>query len=146
MKKSIILIVLFAVCFSATDVFGQKDRKAKKARKDVQTEQTTGKKPDGSKETSTTGTTTSTTAVKGEVTNQSREVKPVEVVNLDELLQVAKPIITPQANGQVNWSEQYIEAKGTAVIDYDRFPNQAQARAMATRGAIVVAQRNSAAG
>jgi hypothetical protein len=144
MKKSIILIVLFAVCFTATDVFGQKDRKAKKARKgDAQTEQsTTGKKPDGSKETSTTGKTPATAAVKTEATNQSREVKPIEVVNIDELIQAATPVITPQANGQVNWSEQFIEATGSAVIDYDRFPNQAQARAMATRGAIVVAQRN----
>ncbi|MCH8553839.1 MAG: hypothetical protein LAT76_01690 [Schleiferiaceae bacterium] len=54
----------------------------------------------------------------------------------------ADPTVTQQTNGSVNWTAQYIEAKGTAVIDYERFSNPAQARLMAQRGAVVVAQRN----
>ena len=44
--------------------------------------------------------------------------------------------------GKVDWSSQYIEAKGESVLDPERFKNPAQAKAMATRGAVVVAQRN----
>ncbi|MDN5355616.1 MAG: hypothetical protein PWQ43_558 [Rikenellaceae bacterium] len=73
---------------------------------------------------------------------QSQTIKPIEIVNGDQLSKNASPVITQQANGSINWTEQYIEAKGTSVIDYERFPNKAQAKAMATRGAIVEAQRN----
>ena len=52
------------------------------------------------------------------------------------------PVVQPVENGQINWGAQYIEATGEAVIDAERFRNPAQARAMATRGAVVVAQRN----
>lgn len=45
-------------------------------------------------------------------------------------------------NGNINWTTQYIEAKGESVIDTVRFKNKAQAKAMAIRGAVVVAQRN----
>lgn len=54
----------------------------------------------------------------------------------------AKPVIQNFTNGNVNYSEQYIEAKGTVVINTDKFPNKAQAKLMAERGAIAVAQRN----
>lgn len=54
----------------------------------------------------------------------------------------AQPVVEETANGQINYTEQYIEAKGASVIDNDRFKNPAQARLMAERGAIVVAQRN----
>ena len=52
------------------------------------------------------------------------------------------PIVRDVPNGQANFSEQYIEAKGSAVLDTERFKNPAQARLMAERGAVVVAQRN----
>ena len=54
----------------------------------------------------------------------------------------AEPIIQQKTNGSINWTQQFVEAKGQAVIDTERFPNAAQAKAMATRGAVVVAQRN----
>lgn len=73
---------------------------------------------------------------------EKQPIKPVEIVNVDDLARTSTPVITQQANGVINWTEQYIEAKGTSVIDYERFPNKAQAKAMATRGAIVEAQRN----
>jgi len=63
-------------------------------------------------------------------------------INMREIEPLTQPIVTQQDNGVLNWSEQFIEAKGMSVIDNQRFDNPAQARAMATRGAIVVAQRN----
>lgn len=60
----------------------------------------------------------------------------------NNLFKNALPVIEDKPNGQINWTEQYIEAKGQSVIDYEKFKNPAQARLMATRGAIVVAQRN----
>ncbi len=53
-----------------------------------------------------------------------------------------KQFIEQKPNGSINWTEQVIEAKGESAIDNDRFKNPAQARLMAQRGAVVVAQRN----
>lgn len=52
------------------------------------------------------------------------------------------PYIEQEENGQINWTQQFIEAEGEGIIDNERFKNPAQARAMAIRGATVVAQRN----
>jgi hypothetical protein len=59
-----------------------------------------------------------------------------------ELISKSKPVVSNRENGLIDWTNQYIEAKGESVIDNERFKNPAQARAMATRGATVVAQRN----
>lgn len=53
-----------------------------------------------------------------------------------------KPFVEQKPNGSINWTEQIIEAKGESAIDNERFKNPAQARLMAQRGAVVVAQRN----
>jgi hypothetical protein len=45
-------------------------------------------------------------------------------------------------HGQVNWTDQYVEAEGSSLIDSARFKLKNQARLMAQRGAIVDAQRN----
>ncbi len=60
----------------------------------------------------------------------------------EQVYNESQPVVTEQPNGSVNWTEQYVEAKGATVIDRERFANEAQAKAMATRGAVVVAQRN----
>jgi hypothetical protein len=65
-----------------------------------------------------------------------------QTISLEQLAEVTRPFVQQKPNGIVNWTEQYIEAKGISVIDYERFQNPAQARVMANRGAIVVAQRN----
>ncbi len=70
------------------------------------------------------------------------KTKPSTVLTYDELVKTAQPVTEQKQNGVVNWTEQYIEAKGESVIDTVRFKNKAQAKAMATRGAVVVAQRN----
>ncbi len=59
-----------------------------------------------------------------------------------ELIANAKPVLQETANGSINFTDEYVEAKGSSVIDNDRFKNPAQAKLMAERGAIVVAQRN----
>ena len=58
------------------------------------------------------------------------------------VLNTAAPVVEKMEKGEVNWSRQYIEVKGTGIINQERFKNQAQARAMAQRAAVVDAQRN----
>lgn len=77
---------------------------------------------------------------------QNKESKPASQPNNDafyaELERYMEEVVENKPNGNINWTQQYIEAKGQSVIDTDRFKNNAQAKAMATRGAVVVAQRN----
>jgi len=70
-----------------------------------------------------------------------KQVAPTsELVN--QIINNSKPVISEKPNGTLNWTEQFIEATGSSVINTERFSNPAQAKAMATRGAVVVAQRN----
>lgn len=75
-------------------------------------------------------------------TNQAFEPTGSIKEDYNSIGKVAEEVVQQKTNGQVNWTKQFVEAKGQAVIDTERFPNAAQARAMATRGAVVVAQRN----
>lgn len=61
---------------------------------------------------------------------------------IEEAISSGSPVIEKLPNGNINWTQQYFEAQGQSVLDTVRFKNPAQARAMATRGAVVVAQRN----
>ena len=75
------------------------------------------------------------------------ESKPLAVdkkptLTLEQVISQSKPVVDQKPNGSVNWTEQYIESKGQSVIDNQKYTNAAQAKLMATRGAIVVAQRN----
>jgi len=54
----------------------------------------------------------------------------------------SSPIVEEKTNGKINWTQQFVEASGQAVIDTVKFKNPSQAKAMAIRGAVVVAQRN----
>jgi hypothetical protein len=79
--------------------------------------------------------------------NESTETSPQpdkdEVIAIqDKLLEQSSEFTEEKENGSINWTTQYIEARGETVIDTVRFKNHAQARAMATRGAVVIAQRN----
>ncbi len=102
--------------------------------------------------------------IQKEPTNTGKEVKPVEVqkqpvdnavskpvtlqenkkpaLTLEQVIPQSKPVVQTKPNGSINWTEQFIEAKGQSVIDNQKFTNPAQAKLMATRGAVVVAQRN----
>ena len=72
-----------------------------------------------------------------EITNA--EIKPI---NFEQIIQESKPVVTDKPNGSINWTQQYVEAKGFSVMDNVKFTNPAQAKAMARRGATVDAQRN----
>lgn len=76
-------------------------------------------------------------------------IKPVNLqegkkpaLTLEQVIPQSKPVVQTKPNGSINWTEQFIEARGQSVIDNQKFTNPAQAKLMATRGAVVVAQRN----
>jgi len=73
----------------------------------------------------------------------SSDNKPQQTAGItySDVVNSTRPVVTQSANGSVNWTEQYIEAKGFAAID-TKNSNPAAAKAMAIRGATVVAQRN----
>ncbi len=54
----------------------------------------------------------------------------------------SEDFVEKMEKGQVNWTDQFIEAEGNSVFDTTRFKIKNQARLMAQRGAIVDAQRN----
>jgi len=156
MKKLFYLIVLIAalICVNETQAQSRKEKKQAKKNK-AQSEQQTparGKetsspeKPATAVTPSTTdqpgGRTPSTTVTTPSVTETSKPEKQPQVINVSEIVASTRPVVTERPNGSVNWTEQYIEAKGASVIDNVKFTNPAQAKAMATRGAQVVAQRN----
>lgn len=72
------------------------------------------------------------------------KIKILNVLCLVSVLTQAQnnQYIENKTNGQVNWTEQFIEAKGKTFIDTARWNLHGQAEDMAQRGAIVVAQRN----
>ncbi|KAA9340667.1 LPP20 family lipoprotein [Adhaeribacter soli] len=67
---------------------------------------------------------------------------PKDDTPLEKVLRDADPIIEKTDKGSINWTSQYVEATGISILDTERFKNAAQARVMATRGAVVDAQRN----
>ena len=121
--------------------------------------QNTDTKPGTTTTTTTTTTTNTGTKQGGQSTNTQNQMtktdkgsgtqtKPAsgkqtaQVLNLEQASSISKPVVQEYQNGNVNWTEQYIEARGSSVIDNERFKIPAQARAMAVRGAVVIAQRN----
>lgn len=83
--------------------------------------------------------------------NGNEKKTATDMVAVADLPKGTEPFVQPitreekgqtKTLGQVNWSTQYIEATGTGIVDNERYKNPAQARAMAIRGATVVAQRN----
>jgi hypothetical protein len=70
------------------------------------------------------------------------KVAAAKTEGADGLPKGVTPYIQKEEGGQINWTGQYIEAEGEGIIDNERFKNPAQARALAIRGATVVAQRN----
>ncbi|MES2389529.1 MAG: hypothetical protein V4543_16110, partial [Bacteroidota bacterium] len=58
------------------------------------------------------------------------------------VLAAAKPVVEKRAKGLVNWTGQFVEAKGTGIINNEKFKIPAQAKAAAQRAAMADAQRN----
>ena len=67
---------------------------------------------------------------------------PKDDTPLEAAIRDADAVVETTDKGTINWTNQYVEATGTSILDTERFPNKAQAKAMATRGAVVDAQRN----
>jgi hypothetical protein len=67
---------------------------------------------------------------------------PEPTVAANPVFESSNDLITGNDSSQVNWSKQYVQAKGWAIIDETRFPNPNQAKLMAMSGAKAVAQRN----
>lgn len=63
-------------------------------------------------------------------------------IPIDKIVKKSKQVTQKTGKGVINWTDQYIEAKGMSAIDTARFKIPAQAKLMARRGAIVDAQRN----
>jgi hypothetical protein len=145
--KSILLATLTLLVASTT--FGQRgiNTPATPGTK-KNTVKTSGTKANasGTVKTSSAPTTSGTTNGGGRVAVTSTPTAPVLSADdpFKDLITSAnaKPVVQNFTNGSVNYSEQYVEAKGTVVINTDKFPNRTQAKLMAERGAIAVAQRN----
>lgn len=152
MKRLLYILLCLSVMVSATDAFSQKknDKKKDKKKKVEKVEvkpiddqkqpvvQPVEKDPGGKQPVE-----------KQPVIQPNDEKQPVAttqtkqpVVTLEQIVAQSKPVVQQKPNGSINWTEQYIEAKGQSVIDNQKFTNPAQAKLMATRGAVVVAQRN----
>ncbi|MDD2387288.1 MAG: hypothetical protein PHP52_10965 [Bacteroidales bacterium] len=147
-------LLLFAFSFllfsNMTQVVAQKTNTVKKADKT-----TTNKvvKTD-TKTTNIDQKTKPVTKVKDDKTKTKPETttqKPADKTPIDQAVTnnqtqtsdpVYQPIVETLPNGKIDWTEQYVEAKGMSVLDTARFKNPAQAKLMARRGAIVDAQRN----
>lgn len=160
MKKLLCLSVLLAILFTVQTAEAQSRKEKRKAAKNkANTEQVTP--TDGKQNASSTKP--STVVVPASDTQQpdgkapaqntqdnnrkpqtaQSDTKPQQgSLSISDIVEHTKPVVTNTTNGSVNWTEQYIEAKGSSVIDNTKFTNPSQAKAMAIRGAVVVAQRN----
>lgn len=146
MKKKYLLItaMLFCVLFSTVDsAYSQtkkpvkKERKTRKARVANKTA-LSPPVPTISQPTPTPAPTPNPKPVEVKQT-QTTVNAPVKTT---DIIKGASDLVITKPNGNINWTQQYIEATGQAVLDNERFKNAAQAKLMATRGAVVVAQRN----
>jgi len=63
-------------------------------------------------------------------------------IDINAIAGNSKPLVSERPNGNINWTDQFIEAKGYAALDTSKSKNMGAAKAMAIRGAVVVAQRN----
>lgn len=66
------------------------------------------------------------------------KIDPVQKI-IDEN---TSPVVEETDSSKIDWTNQYVEAKGWAVIDTVKFKNPVQAELMAKSAAIAIAQRN----
>ncbi len=161
MKTKIFLLGIVSLFAISTSAFAQtgktKNATTKGGGKKSSTVKSSTTKGGGKGSSTVSGGTTGTTApantpvktntdagtTKGNTNNLSAVgATPAADNPFQAVESTAKPVVTETTNGAVNYTDQYIEARGSAVIDNDRFKNPAQAKLMAERGAVVVAQRN----
>ena len=152
MKKIITLTFLLsvAVCFVSASLNAQTKTENTTEKTTKKTERSKSKRNSKkvnaekanteSKTGKTTTTESSATPGRTAQTENQATVKYEDIVK--QIEQQSKPVVQQVNNGEVNWTQQYVEATGQAVIDNQKFTNSAQAKLMAQRGAVVVAQRN----
>jgi hypothetical protein len=77
---------------------------------------------------------------------KNNQVQPKTIIkdtlDIKSILNKGKTVVTGNDTSKVNWTEQYIEAKGWTVMDKVTYTIEGQAELMARSGAIAVAQRN----
>ncbi len=143
--KNFILFSLCAILIIPTISTAQSKKKNKK-NKEVKQEQTSPvpANKEVSPQINAVPVETKPVNVSRQNENAQQVARPDEIkpINVEQIIQQSKPIIQEKPNGQINWTEQYIEARGQSVIDTEKFKNTAQAKLMAQRGAVVDAQRN----
>lgn len=160
MKKILfacLTIILFLFCQLSNAQTRKEKRKAKKENGKVEQIDPASNKQNNSTEKPATVVTpnsnnqlnektpqqpSNTTITRNPSITSDKNPQQPDKLNTNPLFINSTPVITSKPNGSINWSEQFIEARGSSVIDTVKFSNPAQAKAMATRGAVVVAQRN----
>lgn len=138
-KQLLTMVLILGIIISVSQVQAQTKTKVTTPTKTKTVPVKTDKKPTKEKLTNPTATR-----------DGKKPQKPVAVVKDSITLGTGEsaitipvePVVDNLPKGKVDWTNQYIEAKGQSVIDTGRFKNLAQARLMAKRGAIVDAQRN----
>lgn len=150
MKNKIVVLLISILLISSFSSYAQSKKKKKEKKSKAVTEQPVAI-PENSKTVTPTIENTNTSNQNNDgkqiapikdqkpVTNTITEAKPL---NFEQIIQQSKPVVTDKPNGSINWTQQYVEAKGFSVMDNVKFTNPAQAKAMARRGAVVDAQRN----
>ena len=134
------VLSIFIIACMAMPLTAQKgDRSNNTATETSKTPATTGKLPTGDKKPDATAET-----IKPEQGNDSNGGKKPR--NVEEAAPVGgkEPILEAVGNngGTINWTEQYIEAQGVCIVDYEKYKNKRQAEEMAKRGAMIIAQAN----
>jgi len=154
--KSLLPILLSLLLVVTTLSLDTQTRKEKKARKKEVVEQpetpanrrtpTEERKMDNTDRTIREVKPVEKSPVVKEVDSKDRRERTIidgkPSLTIEDVVKKAKPVVERKQTGNIDWTEQYVEAKGMSVLDNERFKNPAQARAMAIRGAVVVAQRN----
>lgn len=147
MKRVIYLFLSVLFLSLSMQAFSQ-GKKDKKKKKKANVEAVEVKPVDIQKEPANTGKEVNPVEVQKQPVDNAVS-KPVTLqenkkpaLTLEQVIPQSKPVVQTKPNGSINWTEQFIEAKGQSVIDNQKFTNPAQAKLMATRGAVVVAQRN----
>jgi hypothetical protein len=125
MKKINLLISLIIVIVFTTTSFAQNQKKTTEPK----TTDKTVNKP-------------GTTEVKDTIKNNNPKVQDDVPVNTSAVVKLGKPVIEKKDNGAINWTEQFIEAKGHSVMDTKTYTVEGQAQLMAQAGAKADAQRN----
>lgn len=158
MKKSVFCLVMLAIwSLHGIGLFAQ----VEKNKQNVKTTTTVQVKPDTIKPAAEKPVTTKPNTIKPGTNKpvtkepaieQGKPVKPTtqtgnvpdpqRTIDPQQLINAGNPVVSSYENGNVNWTQQYVEATGYSVMDKAKYTIEGQAELMARQGAKVIAQRN----